>query len=57
MWINTCAVVCDGASANLPLVKELSGAPRKAYGYVLYTNLYYATMVTGLMGTKKISLE
>lgn len=29
----TCAVVCDGASPNLCMVKEMSGAERKAYGY------------------------
>lgn len=27
------AVVCDGASSNLTMIKELSGAPRKAYRY------------------------
>ena len=36
------AVVCDGASSNLTMIKELSGAPRKAYRSVvdvfIYTN-------------------
>ena len=31
----TCVVVCDGASSNLTMIKELTGAERKAYGYVL----------------------
>ena len=31
----TCAVVCDGASSNLVMIKELTGAERKAFGYVL----------------------
>ena len=26
----TCAVVCDGASSNLTMCKEMSGVPRKA---------------------------
>ena len=30
----TCAVVCDGASSNMTMVKELCGAERKAYGYL-----------------------
>ena len=30
----TCVVVCDGASSNLTMIKELTGAERKAYGYV-----------------------
>ena len=30
----TCAVVSDGASSNLTMIKELTGAERKAYGYV-----------------------
>ena len=29
----TCAIVCDGVSSNMTLVKELTGAERKAYGY------------------------
>lgn len=37
---DTCAVVCDGASSNLTMVKEMSGASRKAYGYVLLYYLY-----------------
>ena len=28
----TLAVVTDGASANMTMIKEMSGAPRKAYG-------------------------
>ena len=28
----TVAVVCDGAASNLTMIKEMSGAPRKAYG-------------------------
>ena len=28
----TVAVVCDGAASNLTMIKEISGAPRKAYG-------------------------
>lgn len=28
-----CAVVCDGASSNMTMVKELTGSERKAYGY------------------------
>ena len=27
-----CVVVCDGASANMTMVKELTGYERKAYG-------------------------
>ena len=30
----TCTVVSDGASSNLTKIKELTGAERKAYGYV-----------------------
>ena len=30
----TCAVVCDDASSNLTMIKELTGSERKAYGYV-----------------------
>ena len=30
----TCAIVCDGASSNLTMIKELTGSERKAYGYV-----------------------
>ena len=26
-----CAVVCDGASSNMTMVKELTGSERKAY--------------------------
>ena len=29
-----CAVVCDGASSNMTMVKELTGAEQKAYGWV-----------------------
>ncbi len=28
----TVAVVCDGASSNMSMIKEMSGAPAKAYG-------------------------
>lgn len=28
----TCGVVCDGAAPNLTMLKELTGAERKAYG-------------------------
>ncbi len=28
----TCAVVCDGASANMTMIKEMSGAEKKAFG-------------------------
>ena len=31
----TCAIVCDGASSNLTMIKEMTGADRKAYGYVI----------------------
>ena len=31
----TCVVVCDGASSNLTMIKELTGAERKAYRYAL----------------------
>ena len=31
---DTVAVVCDGAAANMTMVKEMSGAPRKAYRFV-----------------------
>ena len=31
----TSAVVCDGAATNLSMIKELTGAERKAYGYVV----------------------
>ena len=30
----TCVEVCDGASSNLTMIKELTGAERKAYRYV-----------------------
>ena len=30
----TIAVVVDGASANMQMIKEMSGAPQKAYGFV-----------------------
>ena len=30
----TVAVVVDGASANMKMIKEMSGAPQKAYGFV-----------------------
>lgn len=29
----TVAVVCDGASSNLAMIKEMSGTSSKAYGY------------------------
>ena len=29
-----CGVVCDGASSNMTMVKELAGSTRKAYGFV-----------------------
>ena len=28
----TTAIVCDGASSNLSMIKVLSGCPAKAYG-------------------------
>lgn len=31
---DVCAVVCDGASSNLTMIKELTGSEPKAYGYV-----------------------
>jgi len=34
------AVVCDGASSNLTMIKELSGAPRKAYRSVVDVYIY-----------------
>ena len=41
----TLAVVTDGASANMKMIKEMSGASQKAYGLVydiiVYTSVYY----------------
>lgn len=31
----TVAVVCDGAAANMTMIKEMCGAPRKAYRFVM----------------------
>ena len=28
----TCELVCDGATPNMTMIKEMSGAKRKAYG-------------------------
>lgn len=38
----TSAIVCDGASSNLSMIKEMTGADRKAYGYVKYYNNNYS---------------
>ena len=31
---DTSAIVCDGASSNLTMIKEMTGADRTAYGWV-----------------------
>lgn len=32
---DTVAAVCDGAASNLTMIKEMSGAPRKAYRFAI----------------------
>ena len=34
-----CGVVCDGASSNMTMVKELAGSTRKAYEFVYKTEI------------------
>jgi len=36
----TVAVVCDGASSNLSMIKLMSGGEAKAYGYVYFIHLW-----------------
>lgn len=33
---DTCAIVCDGASQNLTMIKEMSGFENRAYRYVSF---------------------
>ena len=43
----TCAIVCDGASSNLSMIKVMTGADRKAYGWV--KSLVNKTLMTTCM--------
>ena len=43
-----CGVVCDGASSNMTMVKELTGSIRKAYGFVYKTEIISIYLCIGL---------
>ena len=43
---DVCAVVCDGASANLTVIKELTGSDTKAFGYVYAHITCYSNFIS-----------